>query len=75
MFKPLSTAYSQELSDFMFKSMGFTSLTKRDFFRLFQRAWDSSFTEKNILKAFKTCGLAPFDPEVILRKFKDKKAA
>jgi hypothetical protein len=46
MFKPLSTAYSAELSDFMYNCQGFSSITKRDFFRLFYKAWETSFTEK-----------------------------
>ena len=70
MFKPLSTAYKEELSSFMNKCQGLTSITKRDFFRLFYKAWGDSFIEENIFKAFKSTGLSPFDPEVVLKSLR-----
>jgi hypothetical protein len=69
MFKPLSTAYSNEVSAFMERSQGLTSMSKRDFFPLFYRAWQISFKETTILKAFEATGLLPFNPEVILKRF------
>jgi hypothetical protein len=69
MFKPLSTAYSNEVSAFMERSQGLTSMSKRDFFPLFYRAWQISFKETTILKAFEATGLSPFNPEVILKRF------
>jgi hypothetical protein len=69
MFKPLSTAYSNEVSAFMERSQGLSSMSKRDFFPLFYRAWQASFKEATILKAFEATGLSPFNPEVILRRF------
>ncbi|KAL6153674.1 hypothetical protein ACJBU6_06979 [Exserohilum turcicum] len=69
MFKPLSTAYSNEVSAFMDRSQGLTSMSKRDFLPLFQAAWQASFKEKTILNAFKATGLSPFNPEVILQRF------
>jgi hypothetical protein len=69
MFKPLSTAYSNDVSAFMERSQGLTSMSKRDFFPLFYRAWQASFKETTILKAFEATGLSPFEPEVILRRF------
>jgi hypothetical protein len=69
MFKPLSTAYSNEVSAFMERSQGLTSMSKRDFFLLFYRAWQASFKETTILKAFEATGVSPFEPEVILRRF------
>jgi hypothetical protein len=69
LFKPLSTAYSNEISDFMERSQGLTSMSKRDFFPLFYRAWEASFKEKTILEAFEATGLSPFNPQVILQKF------
>jgi hypothetical protein len=69
MFKPLSTAYSNEVSAFMERSQGLTSMSKRDFFPLFYRAWQASFKETTILKAFEATGVSPFNPEVILKKF------
>ena len=69
MFKPLSTAYSKGLSYFMDKCQGLSSITKRDFFRLFNRAWIALFTKKNILSAFNKTGLEPWDPQRVLCRF------
>jgi hypothetical protein len=59
LFKPLSTAYSNEVSAFMERSQGLVSMSKRDFFPLFYRAWQASFKETTILKAFEATGLSP----------------
>lgn len=72
MFKPLLTAYSAELADFIYRCQGLSSITKRDFYRMFNKAWLALFTEKTILKSFKTCGLSPFNPEAVLKRFKVK---
>ncbi|CAE7016160.1 Pogo transposable element [Pyrenophora teres f. teres] len=71
LFKPLSTAYLNEVSAFMERSQGLTSMSKRDFFPLFYRAWQASFKETTILKAFEATGLSPFNPtrQVILQRF------
>lgn len=71
MFKPLSTAYSDEVSDFMDRSQGLVSMSKRDFLPLFYQAWRASFKETTIKKAFEATGLSPFNPEVILQRFDD----
>jgi hypothetical protein len=69
MFKPLATEYSDEVAAFIKRSQGLTSMSKRDFFPLFYWAWQISFKETTILKAFETTGFSPFNPEVILRRF------
>lgn len=69
MFAPLAAAYKAELATFMENSQGFTSITKRDFYWLFNVAWSSSFTEKLIWKAFKATGLSPFEPDAILSRY------
>jgi hypothetical protein len=69
MFKPLSSAYSINLSTFMYGCQGLSSITKRDFYRLFIQAWETSFQKETILKSFKCTGIALFDPEVILQRF------
>ena len=69
MFKPLATEYSNEVAGFIERSQGLTSMSKRDFFPLFYRAWQTSFKETTILKVFEATGLSPFDPEVILKRF------
>ncbi|KAK7178432.1 hypothetical protein PSPO01_15516 [Paraphaeosphaeria sporulosa] len=70
LFKPLSSAYSAELTTHLQKSQGLVPIKKGDFFPLFWKAWTSSFEEETILKSFETTGISPFDPEVILRRFK-----
>jgi hypothetical protein len=70
LFKPLSTAYSNELSSFMDQCRGLLPITKSHFFPLFWRAWEASFKESSILRAFEVTGLSPFNPEVILHKFR-----
>jgi hypothetical protein len=72
LFKPLSTAYSTALADHMDKCQGLSSITKRDFFRLFNQAWEVSFQEKTILSAFEKCGLSPFNPQRVLARFSEK---
>jgi hypothetical protein len=69
MFKSLATGYSNKVAGFMERSQGLTSMSKRDFFPLFYRAWEASFKETTILKAFEATGLSPFNPEVILKRF------
>jgi hypothetical protein len=69
MFKPLSSAYSTQVSQFMERSQGFTSMSKRDFYPMFMAAWGISLKEETILKAFEATGLSPLNPEVILKRF------
>lgn len=69
MFKPFSSAYTKELINFQLKSQGMLSMAKRDFFSLFWRAWESSFTKPLILKAFEATGLSPRNANVILKRF------
>jgi hypothetical protein len=64
-FKPLATAYNTEIANFLEDCQGLSSITKRDFFRMF---WQKVMT-KNIKKAFECTGLLPFDPEKISIKF------
>ncbi|CEL11935.1 hypothetical protein ASPCAL15029 [Aspergillus calidoustus] len=71
-FSPLSQAYSDQLEAFMHECQGLSSITKRDFFRLFWPAWEKALSTKNIESAWKSTGLAPFNPEVILKKFSKK---
>ncbi|KAF1360648.1 hypothetical protein EJ07DRAFT_115300 [Lizonia empirigonia] len=70
MFAPLAAAYKAKLAHFLNQAQGLTSITKRDFFWLFNAAWHSSFTEKLILKSFKATGISPCNPSVILERFK-----
>ncbi|KNG46898.1 hypothetical protein TW65_06403 [Stemphylium lycopersici] len=69
LFKPLSQAYSNELTNHLHKAQGLIPIKKGDFFPLFWSAWISSFTESLILKAFEAAGIWPMDANVILRRF------
>jgi hypothetical protein len=42
-------------------------MSKRDFYPMFIAAWEASFKEETILKAFEATGLSPLNPEVILK--------
>jgi hypothetical protein len=69
MFKPLSSAYSGQVAAFMERCQGLTSMSKRDFYPMFMAAWEASFKEETILKAFEATGVSPLKPEVILKRF------
>jgi hypothetical protein len=71
LFKPLSTTYSNELSSFTDQCQGLLPITRSHFFPLFWRAWEASFEESTILRAFEVTGLSPFNLEVILQKFRN----
>lgn len=72
LFRPLSQAYSNELARFMDECQGFSSITKRDFFRLFWHAWGVSFTPGNIFSGFESTGLNTFNPQRVISKFAKK---
>jgi hypothetical protein len=69
LFKPLSQAYSSELSSFIQRSQGLLPVKKGDFLPLFWEAWTSSFKPKTILKSFEVTGISPMNPDVILDRF------
>lgn len=69
LFSPLAQVYSKQLIQQLFSSKGLLPVKKGDLFSLFWAAWVFSFTEANILKAFKATGVHPFNPNFILEKF------
>ncbi len=69
-FSPLAVQYSKQLDRYIHDSEGISSVSKRDFFRLFWPAYKDSFNEHNILSAFSKTGIHPFNPNVILKTFK-----
>jgi hypothetical protein len=71
-FKPLSSAYSKELTNHLQKTQGLIPVKKGDFFPLFWRAWVSSFTTETILSSFEATGIWPMEPEVILNRFQEE---
>ena len=74
MFKPISSAYSDELTSHLHNAQGLLPVKKGDFFRLFWAAWVRTFTEKLILKSFEATGIVPLDPDRILNKFTETPA-
>lgn len=48
LFALLGIFYSQELERLLHYSMGLSSISKRDFFRMFNIAYEKAFTAKNI---------------------------
>jgi hypothetical protein len=69
MFKPLSTAYSKELTTHLHNGQGLSVIKKSDFFHLFWKAWVSTFTQGLILRSFEATGISPLQPNVILQRF------
>jgi hypothetical protein len=69
LFKPLSQAYSNMLTNHLYKAQDLIPIKKGDFFPLFWSAWISSFTESLILKAFEATGIWLIDANIILRRF------
>jgi hypothetical protein len=53
MFKPLSQAYSDELSAFLKRSQRLSPIKKGDFFPLSWKAWVSSCKKNTIINSFK----------------------
>lgn len=51
-FKPLSSNYTNELTQHTHRSMGWLPIKKGDFFPLFWKAWVSSFTVATVLRSF-----------------------
>lgn len=68
-FGPLGVYYSQELDRFMHSCQGLSSVTKRDFFRLFDPAWKKALSTHNIASGWMKTGLFPFNPLAVLSSF------
>jgi uncharacterized protein YndB with AHSA1/START domain len=71
-FKPLSGAYTHQLTRHLHRSQGLVPLKKGDFFPLFWAAWSSSMTQNLALKSFESTGIWPKDADVILKRFDSK---
>jgi hypothetical protein len=74
MFKPLSTAYSNALTNHIHRAQGLIGLKKGEFLPLFWKAWTSSFTPENTLKAFEATGILPLNADIILKRFTKTKS-
>jgi uncharacterized protein YdiU (UPF0061 family) len=69
-----SKAYSDELEAFLHASQGLSAITKRDFFRLFWNAWKKAVSPADIKNSWRATGLVPWNPEVILARFREDTA-
>jgi hypothetical protein len=72
MFSPLAIVFSQELDAFLHRSQGLSSLSIRDFFRLFWNAYNKSFTTDNIASGWSKTGIYRLDPEAVMQLFKKR---
>jgi hypothetical protein len=68
-FKSLSAAYSNELTEHLNNSQGLSPVAKRDFFGLFWKAWVTTARPQLIQRAFKCTGIYPPDATPILKRF------
>jgi hypothetical protein len=68
-FSPLATHYSNQLEDYLHACQGLSSITKRDFFRLFWPRWEKVVSQQNIESAWKSTGIYPRNPEIVLKRF------
>jgi hypothetical protein len=59
LFNPLATYYSQALDAYTRRSLGLSSISKRDFFAIFYLAFDKAFTEENIRSVWRKTGIEP----------------
>lgn len=51
----------------MNSSAAMISMSKALFYPMFKRAWDASFTEDNIIRAFEKPGIWPIDLDKVLK--------
>lgn len=70
MFRPFAMNYSKHLNNWFVDRMGACRVSKSDFFDIFWPSYTETFTEKNILSAFKRAGINPRGPAEILSKVK-----
>jgi hypothetical protein len=71
-FKPLSGAYTHQLTRHLHCTQGLVPLKKGDFFSPFWGAWSFSITKKLVHKGFEATGIWPKDPDVVLKQFDSK---
>lgn len=62
------------MEEFLHLSLGLSSITKRDFFRLFWPAWGKAVSPQNIESAWRSVGIHPWNPHAVIQKFIDKDA-
>ena len=70
LFGPLAIYYSQNLINIVERSRGFSSIAKRQFLKLFWEAYIKAFALENIASGWRSTGLRPWNPEVVLQYIK-----
>jgi hypothetical protein len=75
MFKPLSEAYSTELSKYLQRSQELLPMTKGDFFPLFWSAWGAAFKPQTIRRSFEATGIHSLNADVILKKYRKEESS
>jgi len=73
-FGPLSVAYLQALEILQSSLLLASSMTKADFWRLFEQVWKASLTKINIISAFAAAGVYPIQARKVLSKIPEDKA-
>jgi hypothetical protein len=68
LFSPLGLAYTQELNQWIYRTGGFSRVTKRNFFELFWPSFGRAFTTENVLSGWEKTGLQPWNPELVLKQ-------
>ena len=66
LFSPLANYYSQAINRLLHESQGFCSLTKRDFWSMFSKAWEHAFHAINMRSTFEATGLHPLQPKKVI---------
>jgi hypothetical protein len=73
LFSPLAWYYDSQLALFNHKNQGWTRFTKRNFFKLFWRAWSQAMSPENIASRWAKTGLYPFNPSIVLKQVEKPK--
>ena len=71
-FSPLATAYSGQVDALIQSSQGFTRVTKRAFWSLFQKSWKTALTASDILSGFSATGIWPINAVKVLQQLQTK---
>ena len=71
-FSPLSKAYSNEVDKLIRSGWGYLNVTKRDFWKLFYKAWCTALTAANIKAGFEATGIYPLQPQRQLQIFDNR---
>jgi hypothetical protein len=70
LFRPLATNYSRLLDKYTRLSLSPVDISKRDFFRNFYPAFDTTSTKANIRSGWHKTGIELFDPEQVFKIFR-----